>query len=295
MSLTTDQVTGPAPRWGAGEWMGLRDLVVLLDAGERSRARLDLALGLAARHGARLTGIHLSIHPDFPFRGDDGLLIDVVGLFAKRSEAAADTAQAAFRDTADRAGVIAEWAVAQGDYRSVLGEVIARTRTADLTIAGQTAPTELDLSVQLVINAGRPVLFVPDEGTFDDVGSHVMVAWDSSREATRALNDALPLLHAADDVTVLTIARSHGEEDAVLLPDMQIAAHLSRHGIKATIRQSFVTSTEVGETIQSRAAETGVNLLVMGAYGHSRMRERILGGVTRHLLRNMTIPVLMSH
>jgi nucleotide-binding universal stress UspA family protein len=124
----------------------------------------------------------------------------------------------------------------------------------------------------------------------------VLVAWKPSREATRAVNDALPLLEAADQVTVLVVdttgPRHHREEAE---PGSGIALHLARHGIKAVVEQTVAAGQSVADAMLSRAAELGCDLIVMGAYGHSRLRELVLGGVTREILRHMTVPVLMSH
>jgi nucleotide-binding universal stress UspA family protein len=122
-----------------------------------------------------------------------------------------------------------------------------------------------------------------------------MIAWDSGREAARAVNDALPVLEQATAVTVLSVNPRpgidlHGEE-----PGADIALHLSRHGVKVEVQQTQVEEINVGDTVLSRLADLGCDLLVMGAYGHSRLREVVLGGVTRTLFESMTVPVLMSH
>src|SRR5215471_6305021 len=143
--------------------------------------------------------------------------------------------------------------------------------------------------------SGRPILVVPYVGNFADLGRRVVIGWNASREAARAVNDAMPLLTSAETVTVLTIdpregPRAHGE-----LPGADISLHLARHGVKAEIERTVSADLPVGEVLLSRVADLGADLLVMGAYGHSRARELLLGGATRSLLRSMTLPVLMSH
>ena len=272
---------------------GLHDLVVLLDDTPQSQARLDLALALARRHGARLTGIQLDIHADFPHAVEDVLSAEARAMIAERHADALADGAAVFEQACDAAGVFAEWAAACGPYGDALGEIIARTRTADLVIAGQAAPD--GLTEHLVLDAGRPVVVVPRSGAPAKFGRRVLIAWNGTREASRALNDALPLLARADRVMVLTMANTR-TEDAPFVRDVRdIGAHLARHGVTASIRQSYVRTADIGAAILERARDLDADLLVMGAYGRTRLRERVLGGVTRHVLRHMTIPVLMSH
>jgi nucleotide-binding universal stress UspA family protein len=137
------------------------------------------------------------------------------------------------------------------------------------------------------------VLVVPRYGTFDTVGERVLVAWNGSREATRAVHDALPILKLATKVTVLSIDPERDTGDRI--PSADIALHLARHGVAAEGTSTVGLDISVGDLLLSRAADLGADLIVMGAYGHSRMRELVLGGATRHILQHMTVPVLMSH
>jgi nucleotide-binding universal stress UspA family protein len=123
----------------------------------------------------------------------------------------------------------------------------------------------------------------------------VLVGWDSSREATRAINDAMPLLQAAQAVTVLAIDPTDGPAGHGEMPGADIALHLARHGVKATIESTVSAGIGIGNVLLSRASDLGADLLVMGAYGHSRVRELVLGGSTRTVIESMTLPVLMSH
>jgi nucleotide-binding universal stress UspA family protein len=123
----------------------------------------------------------------------------------------------------------------------------------------------------------------------------VLIGWNASREATRAVSDAMPLLSAADVVTVLTIDAREGPDAHGELPGADISLHLTRHGVKAEIERTVSAGIPVGDVLLSRAADLGADLLVIGAYGHSRVRELLLGGATRSILHSMTLPVLMSH
>ena len=174
-------------------------------------------------------------------------------------------------------------------------------RYADLLVLGQTDPDEKDwigghhLPEQVVLSAGRPIMVVPYIGAPKGFGKNVLIAWDSGREAARAVQDALPMLERAETVTILVIlrpgsAKRHGDE-----PGSDIALYLARHNVKVEVQA--VPSPEIGvaETLLSRLADLSIDALVMGAYGHARWRELVLGGVTQHILGHMTVPVLMSH
>lgn len=279
--------------------MSYHTLTVCLDDGLDSTARLRFALGLAVRHNAFLNGIHLSYMPSPSFAAYDGvdnLYESLLQDLARRQAAAGER----FRAAAAGAGVPAAFVAARN---LDMNPVTAFARASDLIIAGR--PNLADTAAYIgegfpsrfALEAGRPVLFLP-EGTppVSDFG-HVMVAWNGSRESTRALFDALPLLQQAGRVTLLTVARGqspwpgHGPVPA---PDME--GLLRRHGIKPRVLVN-TTHESPGEWLLERAAdiEDPADLLVAGAYGHSRLAELVLGGVTRNLLDGMTLPVLLSH
>ena len=140
-----------------------------------------------------------------------------------------------------------------------------------------------------------PVLVVPYAGRYETVGRRVLIGWSATREAARAVSDAMPLLAAAEIVTVLTIDAREGTDAHGELPGADISLHLARHGVKAEIERTVSAGIPAGDVLLSRAADLGADLLVIGAYGHSRVRELLLGGVTRSILQSMTLPVLMSH
>ena len=280
--------------------MALRNLLVHLDSTETSKARADLALSLAESHGAHLTALVPTATPLLPSYIGAQLpreLIDVQDSQAKkRAEATAE----AFEKAAKAVTAQTEVRVVSCEEPRVAEVINLHARYADLTILGQhsdddPAPGGGGLVEDVILGAGRPVLIVPYIGVRGGFGERAMVSWDGGREAARAVQDALPLLEAAKEVTIRVIGSRrdpgrHGEE-----PGADIALHLSRHGVKAVVQRSEGADLSVGEEILSRLADAGSDLLVMGGYGHSRLREVVLGGATRTLLREMTIPVLMSH
>ncbi len=284
--------------------MPIKDILVHLDATPQAEVRLDVAADLAQRHGAHVTALFV-IDP-FPqamlartsaHLGDGR---DIAGLMqrgAEEARAVAEALEARLDARLRRDGISGEWRLVDG---IVAAAVPLHTRYADLVILGQRDPDRRDdgedarLVEQTLFTSGRPVLVVPYAGRFETLARHVLVAWKPSRESARAVNDALSLMAGAESVTVLTVDAEddpdHGQE-----PGADIATHLARHGLPVTTRRAQGGAVGIGDVLLNQAADTGADLLVMGAYGHSRMREMILGGVTRTLLRRMTIPVLMAH
>ena len=164
---------------------------------------------------------------------------------------------------------------------------------------GQPDPDEISPFVgvpdEVVMAAGRPVLIVPYMGTHERTGKRVVIAWNASREAARAVNDSLPLLETADEVHVLVLDVDASNVENAPLPGADICLHLARHGIDAQAHHVQATEIDVANLLLSQVADMDGDLLVMGGYGHSRLREIMLGGATRDVLAQMTVPVLMSH
>jgi nucleotide-binding universal stress UspA family protein len=276
--------------------MALKDLLVVVSSDPVCAERLDLAGRLATAHGAHLAGLFVITPPEMPGYVAVELPPEVHDLRRRRGQERAREAERLFRARVDRMGVAHEWRAAEGD---LVATTILHARYADLTIVGQgidlgDAPRELaTLPEALALGVGRPVLVVPRYGTFPTAGERVLVAWNGSREATRAVNDALPILQRASRVTLLSM--NPGEGAAPRVPGADIALHLARHQVRVEAASTRATDIEVGDVLLSYAADAGADLIVMGAYGHSRLREMVLGGATRHVLRHMTVPVLMSH
>jgi len=174
-------------------------------------------------------------------------------------------------------------------------ELARLARHFDLTIIGQSRERSGDdalMAEAALFESGRPVLFVPRIHTHAPKLSRVVVAWDGSRTAARALADAQPVLDKADVIDVVSISDPRlGYKE---LPGFNITRHLSRHGLNAELKR-LPMSGDVGETLLSYAADAGADLLVMGGYGHSRLREIVLGGTTRTIMQSMTVPIFMSH
>jgi nucleotide-binding universal stress UspA family protein len=275
-----------------------KDLLVVLDTSEHCATRLDVGTALASRFGAHLTGLYTSPPPQVPAMIEAQLTPELVELQMRTLAEATERVQELFKRSGEGPGFTTEWRVREGEA----GEIATlHARYADVAIVGQMNPDDDalgstgDLPERVVLGAGRPALVVPYAGTFKTVGQRVLVAWNASREATRAVNDALPLLQGASKVTVLTINPRGGLHGDGEVPGADIALHLARHGVRAEASALKSEDVDIGAMLLSQAADLDADLLVMGAYGHSRLREVILGGATREILRSMTVPVFLSH
>jgi len=243
----------------------IRDILVHVDTSSSCRTRLWLAGQLARRFEA-----------------------DVLGI----GSAAAGAAEERFMASLSHFELRGEWHTAEG---LIAPSVTAMAAAADLVVIGQPDPdrllVELNTPEDVIIACGRPVLVVPYVGDFGNAGDRVLVAWNGTREATRAVHDAVPLMSTSKAVTVLSV-NSQPKDDT----DRDgLVQHLVRHGLPATTELIEQSNLAVADIVKSRAAELSCDLVVMGAYGHSRLREMILGGMTRDMLNSMTLPVLMSH
>jgi nucleotide-binding universal stress UspA family protein len=285
--------------------MSFKDVIVLFTEARDCSARLTVAVETARRHGAHLIGLYLTpaislFVGGMPFSGSVTEIKTLELIEAQtRAEAqqAASEVETAFNEAARRAGVGCEWRHVEGDVGHT---AILHSRHADIAIIGQNDPEHPvaaapHLVETVLLGSGRPVLVVPYAGQFDTVGRNVLIAWSATREAVRAVNDALPILAKADNVVVLSINPPDKASDGPAIPGADISLHLARHGVKAEASSTISHEIDIGNTILSRAADFGSDLIVMGGYGHSRQREFILGGVTRTLLQHMTAPLLLSH
>jgi nucleotide-binding universal stress UspA family protein len=284
--------------------MNLRDILVFLDGGSASEGRLQLATNIARDHSACLSAVFLqngngaSSRPRLaaPWLGlvtgppTSGSIVTL------RKSECADIAQQQFRDHLRTFKVEGDWYPLN---RADIGQSIAHAQAADLVIIGQVNPDVRPVPTwrpdEIVVSCGRPVLTVPYIGSYARIGRRVLVAWDGSREAVRALNDALPLILRAEQVTVMTVHSRVKDLDPGNKSMEQVMRHLARHGIAARATQALHLGSSVSDELLSRSVDLAADLIVAGAYHHSQLRETFLGGVSRELFQHMTLPVLMSH
>ncbi len=274
--------------------MALKDILVHVDNGKANQARVGAALQLARQHGAHLTG--LFVVPEFfiPTYAEVQIPAEVFEAQDKAAQEEAGQAEAAFRDLVKPSSVAFEWHSIKG-YPD--RELIARSAFTDLVVISQAERRSRfgegnELEDLVLLGAARPILLIPYIGAPAVIGKRVLVAWNNSRESVRAVNDAMPLLQQADKVTVLAVNPPAGSGD---IPTADICKHLARHGVKAEASQTVAKDIEVADVLLSRASDDNIDLLVLGAYGHTRLWETVLGGVSRDVLAHMTVPVLMAH
>jgi len=277
--------------------MAIKDILVHVDSTAKSDLRLKIGVELAERNEAHLVGLHAKPYPYIPPAAPDlspiyGELIDDQQRLIDQD---AEAAKKRFDDALRHTNISQEWRAVTGDP----SEVIRRhARYADYVIVGQNNAEAdrqaVDLPEGILLTTGRPAIVVPNNPNVKTFGRNVMVAWDDGIQATRAIHDAMPILQAAENVTVLAVNPADtGDHGA--MPCADICHHLARHGVKAYAYPVTTHEFTTEHMILKRAFEHGIDLLVMGAYGHSRMREFVFGGVTAHVLEHMQLPVLMSH
>ena len=282
----------------------MRDILVHLDGSARSRAVLAFAAGLARRCLAHLTAVYTLEFPVLEYFGGPSGLADLrfveetVERLRQRSREDAAKMEQEFRELLRRDGIAGEWRLVEGFTAQTVAQ---HARYADLAVLGQRDPRDpslaarTDTAAMVLMASGRPILVLPRVGDYPSAGRHVLVGWKSSREAARAVNDALPLLQRAQAVTVLAVNPQGGLGADGDVPAADIALHLARHGVNATATHTVAKEIPEGDALLNYAADVEADLIVAGGYGHSRTRELVFGGVTRVLLETMTMPVFLSH
>jgi nucleotide-binding universal stress UspA family protein len=275
----------------------IKDIVVNLSIGEKPGTACDYAISVAAAFDAHLAGIAFLYDPIAPVSGAGYIPAEVIETQERDNEAATRAALGRFTAASARAGVTAEPLTLSASFGGV-GEQFGRiARRFDLSIVGQAEPetsaVEEIIAESALFESGRPVIIVPYIQKAPLKLDRVMLCWDGSRTAARAIADAMPLLHRAGRVEVVIVANERGKQDEIEGADM--GAHLARHALNVEVKRIALGGIDVADVILSHAADASSDFIVMGGYGHSRLREFVLGGVTRSILRSMTVPVLMSH
>jgi nucleotide-binding universal stress UspA family protein len=276
--------------------MSYKTVLVLVDAGKRTADTLKVAFDIAGRSGGHVIGLHIRPRFQPPAFTDGTYAIDAL-YKAHEENVRVDEGKAiaAFQAASAATKASSEWRVLDGFADD---ELAIAARYADLVVVGQPDPESPtvpgDLPEHVALMTERPVLVVPHVGAAKVPGKVVLLAWNDSREASRAATAALPILEQAEKVVVLSVDPKtpdniHGD------PGVSMAQWLKRHGVNATLQRDTAKESDVGSVILSRAADHDADLIVMGVYGHSRVREMVLGGVSRTLLGSMTAPLFIAH
>jgi nucleotide-binding universal stress UspA family protein len=278
--------------------MALNDIIVYVDGAEATKARVDFAVALAKEHGAELVGVAFAPTALLPLYGADVGFADMTDVL-QGVKAQGENALRAFEARAQSAGVSAEGRLMQGMSEEFPHDFAYAARQFDIVILGQ--PRDGDpligqyaLVERCLFASGRPVIIMPAAPAKFDLKGTIVAAWDGSAEAARAFNDALIFLKPAQRVVLLTGVKAEpGEKGEPPMDDM--VAHLKRHGVTVDLVHATINEGDLGRQLLSKAKGLGADMIVMGAFHHSRWREFILGGVTLTMLEQATIPLFMAH
>ncbi len=281
--------------------MAYRTILVNLNDSARASILLDIAISLTKENDAHLIGLHAIPAVRIPPM-TAAMEIPAHVFEAQRQEfiQEANKVRALFEEATAEDAISAEWRTAPSKTPQIGDKVLDHARCADLIIVSQGDPEgpdtgQADLPELLLMESGRPVLVIPTAGQFDSVGNYALVAWNASREAARAAFDATPILRKSKEVKILWVDPEKSSATDIEIAGSEIATSLSRKGIKVDAAHTMSGGVDIGNTLLSRVCDNGSDLLVMGGYGRSRLREYVFGGATHHVLQHMTVPVLMSH
>lgn len=276
--------------------MTYKTIAVILQGEQELSRVLDCAIPLASRMGAHLAGVHAEVLP-VPYTSAVGFPdTDFIQVSTELNKETSLRLRGAFCERAEEAGLSFEWRTLESFSGDGALTGLSSIRAADLVIAAQReVDSEDGTDVEsLIYDSGRPVLMVPQCGPVLSSYRRVMLAWNGSKEAARATFDALPFLIVSEQTDILVIDPSHTAEEGPEAAGSHIADTLSRHGVNVSVSVRESGSHSVETVIQERLSATGADLLVLGAYSHSWLRELLFGGVTRSILRSSPVTVLIS-
>jgi nucleotide-binding universal stress UspA family protein len=287
--------------------VALKDLLVYLDQTEGASARLHLAADLARRHKSRLTALFVTESTSAQLHTQSTAELGLCSAETMERvnqrihtsiDERAEALHAALVALESSHGLETEWRCVDGIASAVVPQ---HARYADLCILSEFVSTDAasvgyTFSEQLLFVTGRPVLFVPSYGSFNSLGRHILVAWNSSRASARAVSDALPLIERADQTTVVTVNPAEITRRYGALPAQHMVEHLKRHAASVDgVRLTDIPIASIAAALQAEAQKVGADLVVAGAFGHPKLWEKLLGGVTHELLTHMRLPIMMSH
>ena len=278
----------------------IKDIIVNLGLNGVTDAHdpaVDYAISLAGKFDAHVLGLAFAYEPIIPGAVMGGIPPEFIESQRAESDKKANAAIARFEAAAKQAGISAESRTISSSVSGASDLLGRLARRFDMVVVGQPdrelgTPDDV-LDEAALFESGRPVVFVPFIQKGDLKLDRIMVCWDGSRAATRAIADSLPILQKAKQVEIVMVASKAATGDEIAGVDL--GQHLARHGLKVDVKRITSPDIDVASTILSHAADSGADMIVMGGYGHSRLREFVLGGVTKTILETMTVPVLMSH
>jgi nucleotide-binding universal stress UspA family protein len=279
--------------------MQYKNILVYLDQGASNKERVNTAIAIAIAHSAQLTGVVVNALPNSSILSRLGIGKD--DALMEQARVDAQVAIERFELQTDKASIEADTRVIECLEGKAPEKLARMARIFDLSIMRQANPDKpnaafiAELSEEVMFSSGRPVFFMPYIGAHNIPCKTGLIAWDGSKAATRAIHDALPILEMMDKVTILIVDADKIEHYTDLKPGEALSRHLSAHGINNVVSRIPKGEASTSTIILNELSDTGADLLVMGGYGTPKLREIMLGGVTRTLFECMTVPVFMSH
>ena len=280
--------------------MSVKTILIALNEVSRAKQICSIAAELAIKSDAHVVGVFIipavEVYPAAGMQLSAQVFEGHREFYLKHAK----TVKAVFDEEMRRQEVAYEWRQVESDTSQIADAMVQHAFEADLVIVPQkqedsVSGVETDFTERVILESGRPILVIPTYGEFSDIGKQVLVAWNGTREAARAVFDAIPLMKQAENVTVSWLNSKETLPEDETLAGSELATTLARHDIKASSETFPTGELGAGDALLSQASDVGADLLVMGAYGHSRIREYVFGGATRTVLETMTLPVLMSH
>lgn len=279
--------------------MSYKTILACLTDRHSTEKLVRFAAGVAERFDGHLIGLHVvrqaELHAGVAPYVSDLMLAEM----RHNMEEEARGFRAAFEAGTSGRAFVAEWRDTSAQTVEVGDKLVEHALAADLIVMAQPEPARdsddrSELHRKLILGAGRPVLVMPHTGHFERMGSKVLVCWNATRESSRAAHDALPFLKAAEEVVIFGIEDRDSSAEPLRVAGHELAAALARHGVTSNVTSYPKASLSVGDEILNAVTDTGSDLIVMGAYGHSRVYDFVLGAATSRVLEHMTAPVLFA-
>ncbi len=273
----------------------LVSLTTETNAERLSRAACVLARKFDAHIIALHTNQSMHVHPGVAIH----LTPEAIGMFAEAQNRQSEAIRAVFERVTGSEGIAGEWKLVDADADSAGIRHVEHARYADLVLMSQADPDhdradQADIQREVIMGCGCPVIVLPNAGTFDRFGEKVMIGWSATREAARAVHDAIPFMQGGE-ATVMWVSHAQGDTRHLASTAEAVANSLRRHDIDAHVAHWQNSSVAIGDALLNEAYESGADMIVSGAFGHSRFYDFVIGATTSHLLEHMTLPVLFSH
>jgi len=279
--------------------MSYKSILVCLTTEANAERLTRAACFLARKFGAHIIGLHtlqaMHVHPGVAIHLTD----EAVKMFRDAQSRQAERIYDIFRQEMDRQDMTGDWKLVNADAESAGVQLVEHAHYADLVMMSQADPEhdrgdQSDIQRQVIMGGGCPVIVIPNAGRFEDFGNKAMIGWSATREAARAVHDAIPFLEGGE-ATLMWVAHSDRSADHLAETAEAVAAGLRRHKVNVTVSHWQNTNLAIGDALLNEAFESGCDMIVSGAFGHSRFYDFVIGATTTHLLNHMTMPVLFSH